>query len=46
MATGYRGGRVSIPLNMIPDDQPIPGAARLELYYSYSAQADVEHLVT
>ena len=43
MATGYRGGRVSIPLNMIPDDQPIPGAARLELYYSYSAQADVDH---
>jgi hypothetical protein len=42
MATGYRGGRVTIPLNMIPDDQPIAGAARLELYYSYSAQANTE----
>jgi hypothetical protein len=43
MATGFRGGRVTIPLNMIPDDQPIPGAARLELFYSYSAQADTDH---
>ena len=43
MATGFRGGRVTVPLNMIPDDQPIPGAARLKLHYSYSAQADVEH---
>ena len=30
MATGYRGGRVTIPLNFVPDDHPIPGAARLE----------------
>jgi hypothetical protein len=43
MATGYRGGVVSIPLNMIPDDHPIPGQARLELVYSYAAQADTEH---
>jgi cellulose synthase operon protein B len=43
MATGYRGGVVSIPLNMIPDDHPIAGQARLELSYSYAAQADTEH---
>jgi len=43
MATGYRGGRVSIPLNMVPDDHPIAGSARFELKYSYSAQADTEH---
>ena len=43
MATGYRGGVVSIPLNMIPDDHPVAGLARLELIYSYAAQADTEH---
>ncbi|MEE2830457.1 MAG: cellulose biosynthesis cyclic di-GMP-binding regulatory protein BcsB [Myxococcota bacterium] len=43
MTTGYRGGRVTVPLHLVPDDQPIPGSARLELYYSYSAQADTEH---
>ena len=43
MATGYRGGVVSVPLNLIPDDHPISGQARIELNYSYSAQADTEH---
>lgn len=43
MATGYRGGVVSIPLNMIPDDHPVAGQARLNLVYSYAAQADTEH---
>ena len=40
MAMGYHGGTVSIPINMVPDDHPVPGSARLELMYSYSAQAD------
>ncbi len=40
MAMGYHGGTVSIPLNLVPDDHPIPGSARFELVYSYSAQAD------
>ena len=40
MAMGYHGGTVSIPINMVPDDHPVPGSARLELLYSYSAQAD------
>ncbi|MCO4768502.1 MAG: cellulose biosynthesis cyclic di-GMP-binding regulatory protein BcsB [Deltaproteobacteria bacterium] len=40
MAMGYHGGTVSIPLNMVPDDHPVPGSARFELVYSYSAQAD------
>lgn len=43
MATGYRGGRVTIPMSMIPDDHPVAGQARLELKYSYSAQADTEN---
>ncbi len=42
MASGYRGGRVTIPLNLVPDDHPIAGGARLELIYSYAAQTDVE----
>ncbi len=42
MASGYRGGRVSIPLSMIPDEHPISGAARLELIYSYSAQSSTD----
>jgi hypothetical protein len=40
MAMGYHGGTVSIPLNLVPDDHPVPGSARFELNYSYSAQAD------
>ena len=40
MAQGYRGGTVTIPLHLVPDDRPIAGGARLELIYSYSAQAD------
>jgi hypothetical protein len=42
MVTGYHGGTISIPLHLVPDDHPIAGAARLELLYSYSAQADTE----
>ena len=38
-AAGYRGGTVTIPLNLVPDDHPRSGAARLELIYSYTAQA-------
>ncbi len=38
-AAGYRGGTVTIPLNLVPDDHPRSGAARLELLYSYTAQA-------
>ena len=40
MAMGYHGGTVSIPLHLVPDDHPVPGSARFELVYSYSAQAD------
>jgi len=40
MVMGYRGGTVSIPINLVPDDRPVRGDARLELMYSYSAQAD------
>jgi len=39
MAAGYRGGTVAIPMPLVPDAHPTPGAARLELVYSYSAQA-------
>jgi len=39
MAVGYRGGTVAIPIDLVPDAHPKPGAARLELVYSYSAQA-------
>jgi hypothetical protein len=39
MVSGFHGGRVSIPLNLVPDEHPISGAARLELIYSYSAQS-------
>lgn len=42
MASGYKGGRVSIPMHLIPDEHPISGAARLELVYSYSAQSATE----
>jgi len=42
MASGYHGGRVSIPLNLVPDEHPISGAARLELIYSYSAQSAID----
>ncbi|GEM_PF-2002672 len=42
MAVGYRAGVVTIPLHLIPDDHPIAGAARLDLSYSYSAQAAPE----
>lgn len=40
MAEGFRGGTVTVPLNLVPDDRPIAGDARFELIYSYSAQAD------
>lgn len=40
MATGYRGGTITVPLNLVPDDRPVAGAARFEMIYSYSAQAD------
>jgi hypothetical protein len=39
MASGARGGIVSIPLSMIPDDHPVAGQGRVELVYSYTAQA-------
>ena len=41
-ASGYRGGAVNIPLRLIPDEHPRSGAARLELIYSYTAQASSE----
>ncbi len=41
-ATGYRGGSVHVPLRLIPDDHPRSGSARLELIYSYTAQASSE----
>jgi hypothetical protein len=40
MAQGYRGGTVSVPLHLVPDDRPRAGTARFEMIYSYSAQAD------
>lgn len=42
MAVGYRAGVVTVPLHLIPDDHPVAGAARLDLSYSYSAQAAPE----
>ncbi len=42
MARGYRGGHVTVPLRLVPDARPKPGAARMELIYSYSAQASTE----
>ncbi len=38
-ATGYHGGTIAVPLRLVPDDHPRSGAARLELIYSYTAQA-------
>ncbi len=42
MAAGYRGGSIAIPLKLVPDAHPVPGSARLELKYSYSAQVSTE----
>ncbi|MFH1463161.1 MAG: cellulose biosynthesis cyclic di-GMP-binding regulatory protein BcsB [Pseudomonadota bacterium] len=42
MATGARGGTVTIPLNLVPDDHPIPGRARIDLVYSTTAQASTD----
>ncbi len=42
MAAGYRGGSIAIPLKLVPDAHPIPGSARLELQYSYSAQVSTQ----
>ncbi len=39
MTSGARGGIARIPLNLIPDDHPVAGQARVELVYSYTAQA-------
>jgi hypothetical protein len=39
MTSGARGGIARIPLNMVPDDHPVPGQGRVELVYSYTAQA-------
>ncbi len=40
MATGFRGGKVTIPIHHVPDEKFAPGRARLSLVYSYSAQVD------
>jgi hypothetical protein len=42
MATGFRGGTVTLPIRSIPDERFTPGAGRLDLVYSWSAQADPE----
>ena len=39
MTSGARGGIASIPLSLIPDDHPVAGQGRVELVYSYTAQA-------
>jgi hypothetical protein len=40
MATGFRGGKVTIPIHHVPDEKFDPGRGRLSLSYSYSAQVD------
>ncbi len=40
MATGFRGGKVTLPIHHVPDEKFSPGRARLSLVYSYSAQVD------
>ncbi len=39
MTSGARGGIARIPLNLVPDDHPVAGQGRVELVYSYTAQA-------
>ena len=40
MATGFRGGEVTIPIHHVPDEKFDPGRGRFSLVYSYSAQVD------
>jgi len=40
MTSGFRGGHVTIPIHNVPDEKFSPGAGRLEVVFSYSAQVD------